>query len=88
MLTTAAKTAMRGTLDAAKRAVPHLIAHKVVSTIADLSEDRSSIIESSGRVGTLRNDSAYHEPTWHFDAKFVDGQGHEMARKRLVMFIF
>ena len=34
MLTTAAKTAMRGTLDAAKRAVPHLIAHKVASTIA------------------------------------------------------
>ena len=34
VLTTAAKTAMRGTLDAAKRAVPHLIAHKVASTIA------------------------------------------------------
>ena len=34
MLTTAAKTAMRGTLDAAKRAVSHLIAHKVASTIA------------------------------------------------------
>ena len=29
MLTTTAKTAVRGTLDAAKRAVPHLIAHKV-----------------------------------------------------------
>ena len=34
MLTTAAKTAMRGTLDAAKKAVPHLIADKVASTIA------------------------------------------------------
>ena len=33
MLTTAAKTAMRGTLNAAKKAVPHLIAHKVASTI-------------------------------------------------------
>ena len=33
MLTTAAKTAMRGTLYAAKKAVPHLIAHKVASTI-------------------------------------------------------
>ena len=32
MLTT--KTAMRGTLDAAKRAAPHLIAHKVASTAA------------------------------------------------------
>ena len=44
-----------------------------------VSEDRSSIIELSGGVGTLRNVSAYHEPAWHFDAKFVDGQGHEMA---------
>ena len=34
MLTTAAKTAIRGTLNAAKRAVPRLIAHKVASTIA------------------------------------------------------
>ena len=33
VLTTSAKTAMQGTLDAAKRAVPHLIAHKVASTI-------------------------------------------------------
>ena len=31
MLTTAEK--MRGTLNAAKKAVPHLIAHKVASTI-------------------------------------------------------
>ena len=30
-------------------------------------------------MGTLRNVSTYHEPAWHFDAKFVDGQGHEMA---------
>ena len=44
-----------------------------------VSEDRSSIIELSGGVGTLRNVSAYHEPAWHFGAKFVDGQGHEMA---------
>ena len=28
------KEAMRGTLDASKRAVPHLIAHKIASTIA------------------------------------------------------
>ena len=34
MLTTAATTAMRGTLNAAKRVVLHLIAHKVASTIA------------------------------------------------------
>ena len=43
MLTTAAKTAMRGTLDAAKRGVPHLIAHKVASTIADAAKKRKSV---------------------------------------------
>ena len=44
-----------------------------------LSEDRSSIIELSGGVATLRSVSAYHEPAWHFDAKFVNGQGNEIA---------
>ena len=44
-----------------------------------VSEDRSSIVELSGGVGMLRSVSTYHEPVWHFDAKFVDGQGHEMA---------
>ena len=44
-----------------------------------VSEGRSSIAELSGGVGTLRNVSAYHEPAWHFDAKFVNGQEHERA---------
>ena len=39
-----------------------------------ISEDKSSIIESSGGVQTLHNVSPYHEPAWHFDAKFVDRQ--------------
>ena len=43
MLATAAKTALRGSLDAAKRAVPHLIAHKVVSTIATAARKRKSV---------------------------------------------
>ena len=43
MLTTAAKTAMRGTLHAAKRAAPHLIAHKVASTIADAAKKRKRV---------------------------------------------
>ena len=43
MLTTAAKTTTRGTLDAAKRAVPHLIAHKVASTIADATKKRKRV---------------------------------------------
>ena len=34
MLTTAAKAALRGTLDVAKVAIPHVIAHKLTTTIA------------------------------------------------------
>ena len=37
-----------------------------------VSEDRSSIVESSRGVETLRNVSAYHKPAWHFDGKFVN----------------
>ena len=43
MLATAAKIAMRGTLDAEKRAVPHLIAHKVASTVADATKKRKRV---------------------------------------------
>ena len=39
----------------------------------------SNIVESSGGVETPRIVSAYHEPAWHFNAKFVNGQGHVMA---------
>ena len=42
-LATAAKTAMRGSLNAAKRAVPHLIARKVVSAIADAAKKRKRV---------------------------------------------
>ena len=38
-----------------------------------------SIVESSGGVEALRNVSAYHEPAWHFDGKFFNGQGHVRA---------
>ena len=44
-----------------------------------VSEDKSSVVESFGGVQTLRNVSAYHEPAWHFDAKFVDRQAHTTA---------
>ena len=50
-----------------------------------VSEDKLSIVASSGGVETLRNVSAYHEPAWHFDAKFINGQTY---RERLVMGIF
>ena len=43
MLATAAKTALRGSLNAAKRAVSHLIAPKVVSTIADAAKKRKRV---------------------------------------------
>ena len=43
MLATAAKKALRGSLNAAKRAVPHLIAHKVVSTIANVAKKRKRV---------------------------------------------
>ena len=43
MFVTAAKTERRSTLDAAKRAVPHLITHKVASTIADVAKKRKRV---------------------------------------------
>ena len=44
-----------------------------------VSKNRSSIIEVVGGVGMLRCVCAYHEPAWNFDAKFANGEGHEMA---------
>ena len=52
---------------------------KMCSIKYHVSGDRSSIVELAGGVGTQRSVSAYHEPAWHFDAKFVSGKGHEMA---------
>ena len=43
MLATVAKTTLRGSLNAAKRAVPHLIAHKVVSTIAAAAKKQKRV---------------------------------------------
>ena len=34
MLTTAAKAVLQGTLDVAKKAIPHAMAHKLATTIA------------------------------------------------------
>ena len=51
-----------------------------------VSEDKSSIVESSGGVQTLRNVSAYHEPTGHFDGKFVNDQGHVSANVQKVVY--
>ena len=43
VLTTIARSAMRGALNAAKKAVPHLIAHKVASTFAGKKGKRVDI---------------------------------------------
>ena len=41
-----------------------------------VSEEKSNIVESSVGVETMRNFRAHNQPTWHFDAKFVDRQEH------------
>ena len=43
MMTTAAKATLKGSLKAAKRAVPHLIVHKVASTIVDAAKKRKRV---------------------------------------------
>ena len=48
-----------------------------------VSEDESSIVSMTGGVQTLRNVSAYNEPTWHFDAQFVDKQGQAKAKVQI-----
>ena len=48
------------------------------------SDDKSSIVESSGGVQMLLNVSAYNEPAWHFDAKFVDRQAHTRAKPQVM----
>ena len=57
---------------------------KMCSVKYHVSKNKSSILEASGGVQTIRNVSAYHEPAWHFDAKFVDKQAHTMANVQKV----
>ena len=52
---------------------------KMCFVMYHVSEDQSGIVRMSGEVQTLHNVSAYKEPTWHFDARFVDKQGHTKA---------
>ena len=40
---------------------------------------KTSVVRMTGGVQTLRNVSAYKEPAWHFDAQFIDKQGHAKA---------
>ena len=48
-----------------------------------VSEDESSVMTITCGVQTLRNVSAYKEPTWHFDAQFIDKQGHAKAKVQI-----
>ena len=43
MMATAAKATLRGSLKATKRAVPHMIAHEIVSTITDAANKRKRV---------------------------------------------
>ena len=59
ILATTAKAALKGSLKAAKRAVPHLIAHKVFSTIADAAKKRKRVdinVKSSSQEPPLKKD--------------------------------
>ena len=39
MMAIAAKSALRGSLDAAKRAIPHIVAHKLITTVKRKRDD-------------------------------------------------
>ena len=69
MLTTAAKTAVRVTLDAAKKAVPHLISHKVASTIAAAAAAAAAAGKKRKRV------DAKHSQKPQLKKSFVDTGG-------------
>ena len=48
-----------------------------------VSEDETSVVRMTGGVQKLRNVSAYKVPTWHFDAQFIDKQGHAKAKVQI-----
>ena len=64
VLTTSAKTVMRGTLYTAKKAVPHLIALKVDSTVAAPAKKRKGV-----------NIDAKHSQESQLKKAFVDAGG-------------
>ena len=72
MLTTAAKTAMRGTLDAA---VPHLVAHKVASTIADAAKKRKRVDIDVTRSEELQLKKAFVDTGGIDINALIDGSG-------------
>ena len=82
MLTTAAKTAMRATLDAAKRAVPHLIAHKVTSTIAAAAKKRKIIDIDTKHSQEPQSKKAFVDAGGIDINHLIDGSGIVLDLKR------
>ena len=65
MLITAAKTAMRDTMNAAKEAVPHLLAYKVVSTIVAAAAKKQKRVDIDAKHS--------QEPQWKEASVDTDG---------------
>ena len=63
--------------------LPIQLAERYGDKMCHVSEDESSVMRMTGGVQTLRNVSAYKEPAWHFDAQFVDKQGHAKAKVQI-----
>ena len=63
MLATASKAALSGSLDAAKRAVPHLLANKLVTNIAKkrkrLEKDMAGSQESQSKKASVDTGGIY-----------------------------
>ena len=73
MLTPAAKAALRGTLDVAKKAIPHVIAHKLSTTIVRkrkrvdkgvIGSQERQLKKSSVDTGSIDINALIDEPDW------------------------
>ena len=74
MLATAAKAALKGPLKAAKRAFPHLIAHEVVSTIADAARKRKRVDKNVKSSQEPQSKKAFVDTGPDINA-LIDGSG-------------
>ena len=85
VLTTAAKTAMRGTLDAAKRPVPHLNAYKVATTIAAAAKKRKRVDIEANHSQEAQLKKAFVD-TGDIDINaLIDGSGIVFSAKKMIV---
>ena len=75
MLTTAVKTAMRGTLDAVKKSVPHLSAHKVASTITATAKKQKRVDIDAKHSQELQLKKAFVDTGGIDINALIDGSG-------------